>query len=375
MNESSLESRINEHLTAIAEIGRDPLGGWTRLAFSDAETVVHNYARDVFSRADYGLTFHEDAFGNLIGTTGTANSDDEGTVVIGTHLDTVTKGGNYDGVVGFIVGVETVRELRKNCSQLPNLEVIIFRAEESTRFKKSCLGSRAMFQGLTEEELGLSFERDDGQVTTLADALKSLTGDVPALGTPTVNQKNIVAYFETHIEQARVLEAYQKSLIPSNGDQLPSCVGIVTSIRAPHRCRWEITGVESPTLRLLAACVLGVETVAELCAKSGLDIVATIGRVEGNVKGADKINAVPGNVSIPVTDQIDDYFELVEKLVTHRGCSAELGTIDKTQKNGIELIVQGLTDHSGGSPMGRDSRRDALAALCEAILYLSLIHI
>ena len=59
---------------------------------------------------ELGLDVEIDAAGNLIGRwdAGTGSA-----VVVGSHLDTVPRGGRYDGALGVLSGLEAIRLLKE----------------------------------------------------------------------------------------------------------------------------------------------------------------------------------------------------------------------------------------------------------------------
>ena len=360
---TGLGQRIQQHLDRIGAIGREP-EGWSRLAFSSEEDAVHEYAAGVLEQL--GCQISRDAFGNLTGML-PGSVDAAAPVMLGTHLDTVRNGGNYDGVVGFIVAVEAVRELLGGGSR-PNLVIAVFRAEESTRFQKACLGSRAAFLGLDGRTLKLSGGVPGRMTITLAQAVSDAGGAPDRLAQPTLGRLGCQAYFETHIEQARVLELVLGLDGTGDLDSPPPLIGIVTSIRAPHRCEWEVSGPRS--VGLFARCVIATETAAVLANRMGLDAVATVGRVDHFFHGADKINAVPGRVEFPLVDLSEEALAQAGKVAAARGCRVEA-----VERNGARsLLVLGTTDHSGGTPMGIENRQDALVAASEIVVQVQEIR-
>lgn len=106
--------------------------------------VVAAWMREV------GMTARTDAAGNLTGVLPAADPDAP-VVMLGSHLDTVTDAGRYDGILGVLLGIEVVRLLRERAAdggwQSPfpfGLEVAAFSDEEGTRFGKALLGSSAV---------------------------------------------------------------------------------------------------------------------------------------------------------------------------------------------------------------------------------------
>jgi allantoate deiminase len=196
-----------------------------------------------------GLTTRRDALGNLAGRL----ESGPGTVLLGSHLDSVADAGRYDGVLGVLIALECVQELPLS------LEVVAFADEEGMRFGTTYLGQ------LTEHDV-------------------SLVGEVPGKLAP----DDLRAYFEVHIEQGPVLEAAGVPL------------GVVTAIAGQSRFELAFEGVAGhagttpmelrhDALAAAAEFVLAAEKIAQ--DEPGL--VATVGKI-GVPHGA--TNVIPGLV-------------------------------------------------------------------------------
>ena len=87
-----------------------------------------------------GMTVQVDAAGNLRGLFGDQSAP---RLIIGSHLDTVPNAGAFDGILGVVLGLALVEQLRDQ--PLPfSIEVIGFSEEEGVRFIKPFLGSLAL---------------------------------------------------------------------------------------------------------------------------------------------------------------------------------------------------------------------------------------
>ncbi|MFH1324516.1 MAG: M20/M25/M40 family metallo-hydrolase [Nanoarchaeota archaeon] len=342
------EESIQSHLDAISNIGRDSRGGWTRLAFSPEEQEVHDYAKKILEQEKYSI--RTDAFGNLIASKKGTNPNKK-RVMLGTHLDTVSNGGNYDGVVGFVTAVESVKLAEAEKGQLDyGIDIVIFRAEESTQFKRACLGSNAAFGFLSQDDIKRLV--NNGGVS-LEKAVQDNGGDSTKIGSVLLNPDDYRGYFETHIEQASVLETND------------SPIGIVTSIRAPER-RWFAVMY---SVKDAAKIVLDIEKIAEEYADKG-DLVATVGKLTSKatynslVTGADSINTIPGKITFKLTGWSDNINDSYSKIAERRGVKYSI----QRDRNSYVVEVEGVANHSGGTPMGKKYRKDALAAASEMIL-------
>ncbi len=111
----------------------------TRTFLSHPMHEVHALLRGWMAAA--GMTVQVDAVGNLRGLFGADQNAPR--LLIGSHLDTVPNAGAFDGVLGVVLGVALVEQLREQ--PLPfSIEVIGFSEEEGVRFIKPFLGSLAL---------------------------------------------------------------------------------------------------------------------------------------------------------------------------------------------------------------------------------------
>src|SRR6185295_8225603 len=103
--------RIMDHILALAEFGKNPQGGVSRVAYSDADKQGREYVLGLMRAAKLDVTI--DAAGNLIGRRG-GSTTGLAPLLIGSHVDSVPEGGNYDGVVGSLGAIEVAQTLAEN---------------------------------------------------------------------------------------------------------------------------------------------------------------------------------------------------------------------------------------------------------------------
>jgi len=188
--------RIMDHLFALAEFGKNPQGGVSRVAYSDADKQGREYVLGLMRAAKLDVSV--DPAGNLIGRRA-GSASGLLPLLIGSHVDSVPEGGNYDGVVGSLGAIEVAQTLAENNLTLRHpLEVVIFQNEEG-----GLIGSRAMDGELTEKELDLVSRSDK----TIREGIKFIGGDVSKLAEVRRKQGDIAAYLELHIEQGGTLES------------------------------------------------------------------------------------------------------------------------------------------------------------------------
>lgn len=190
------QQRIIDHLNALAEFGKNPQGGVSRVAYSEADRRGREYVMGLMSAA--GLTVSVDAAGNIIGRRA-GTTGNQPPLLFGSHVDSVPEGGNYDGVVGSLCAIEVAQTLAEN-RLLTNhpLEVVIFQNEEG-----GLIGSRAMDGELTEKELDLVSRSGK----TIREGISFIGGDSTKLAGVRRKRGDIAAYLELHIEQGGTLEA------------------------------------------------------------------------------------------------------------------------------------------------------------------------
>lgn len=99
--------RLKNTIEAFADFGRTDHNGVTRLSLSEQDVRVRGYFTGCCE--ELGMNVKVDDMGNMYATL--AGSEEGPPMVIGSHLDTVKKGGRFDGVLGVIAGLEVVRTL------------------------------------------------------------------------------------------------------------------------------------------------------------------------------------------------------------------------------------------------------------------------
>ncbi len=193
--------RIEEMLCQLADATRIDGEIW-RAAYTPEDRTAKKIMREWIE--ELGLEYREDAIGNVYGR---LPGTEPGTVLTGSHLDTVKNGGKYDGALGVVTGLAALGYLKQS-GFVPkhSLEVAGLMEEEGSRFTSYCLGSRGICGTLTEEDLEC-VSRDG---VTLREALLSAGYQPEAL--KSAERDDIRAIVELHIEQGPVLESEQKQI-------------------------------------------------------------------------------------------------------------------------------------------------------------------
>jgi beta-ureidopropionase / N-carbamoyl-L-amino-acid hydrolase len=167
-------------------------------------------AREWFEQklAALPVEHHYDAAGNHWVT---LKGESERALVLGSHLDSVPNGGWLDGCLGVLAGLEVLTSFAKQYNGKPpcTIKLVDWADEEGARFGRSLFGSSA-FAGTHSIEADRV--RTDREGLTLEAALQQCGVAVEKVGDASVEQKNLAAYLELHIEQGPILERLGKSL-------------------------------------------------------------------------------------------------------------------------------------------------------------------
>lgn len=205
MNDQKLKIngvRLQQTLEAFANFGRTERNGVTRLALSEEDRLARDYFRSCCE--EIGLAVSVDDMGNMYGTL--AGRENKPPVVMGSHLDSVKKGGRFDGVLGVAAGLEVMRTLVENGVE-PSGPVAVMNVtnEEGARFEPSMMASGVLSGKFNKEEM-LAKKDTDG--ITFHEALQSSGYE----GSIQNRLKEASAFLELHIEQGPILEKESLSI-------------------------------------------------------------------------------------------------------------------------------------------------------------------
>lgn len=212
--------RLRRDIEALAAIGQDPTGGISRPAWSPAHEEARAWLLGQLRAA--GLAARVDPAGNVFGRLGEGTL----TVLTGSHIDTVPRGGPLDGALGVLAGLECLRTVAASGARPARaLEVAAFTDEEGRFY--GFFGSRAMTGSL---DLSLAARLTDPAGLALPEAMRRAGFDLARAPEARRDPGEIAAYVELHIEQGPWLEA----------EDVP--IGVVEGIVGIRRFRLTFVG-------------------------------------------------------------------------------------------------------------------------------------
>src|SRR6266699_3356646 len=275
--------RLEQSIDDLGRIGETPRGGLTRLALTDEDKRGRDWM--VARMREAGLRVTMDQMGNIFGER--PGAEPLPPVLMGSHVDSVPTGGKYDGQLGVLCGLETIRTLNDHRIRTRHpVALVIFTNEEGARFQPAMIASGVMAGKIALED---AYNARDKDGIRLVDELERIgyLGSEPCVPRP------FRAYLELHIEQGPLLEEAGRS------------VGVVDGIVAISWARLTIHGVQDhagPTpMRIrhdaLVAAAEVISGVRQIAREIGGELVTTIGNL---VVTPNIVNAIPGRVTLSI---------------------------------------------------------------------------
>jgi len=335
-------ARVNQHLADLSRFGRNPQGGVSRVAFSQADIEGRAFAMDLMRQA--GLDVAIDPAGNIVGAR-PGSQPGALPILFGSHIDSVPEGGNYDGDVGSLAAIEVAQTLgeRRYRNRHP-LHAVIWCDEES-----GLTGSRGFIGDLPEEEL----RRPGRDGVPLADKIKRIGGDPDRIAAARHGPGSVAAYVELHIEQGAIL------------DEKVLQIGIVEGIVGIHHYDVTIRGFANhagttPMDRrrnaLLAASELVLVVDRVVRSMPGRQ-VGTVGRL---IVKPGAPNVIPGEVDLTV-ELRDLSAEKIESLWSRIHTEAQ--EIARTHDVTLDYVLQHTNAPALSDPKLRAVIADAAGGL------------
>lgn len=306
-------NRFKEDLIETGKFGRafpkrtekydqlDPQNGITRPTGTEANKKIRDYA--VERMKEVGLNVKFDKVGNIFGRK-EGSKTSKGTVMCGSHLDSVVNGGMFDGALGVFAAIEAIGRINdEGFENEKPLEVVVFTGEEGSAFKQVLLGS-SVLTGKKDLEEALLMKNDEG-VT-----LERVLEDIDYRGTFQRSLDDVEYMLELHVEQGPVLFE----------EKVP--IGIVENITGLAWIMVTIVGQENhagttPMKMRKDALVAASDIISfvkkranDMVMELGASTVGTVGKLSVFPNGT---NIVPGRVEMGI-DIRDVNQENMEKL-------------------------------------------------------------
>ena len=277
-------ARLWDSLMEMAKIGPGVAGGNNRQTLTDADAEGRALFQSWCEAA--GLTMGVDKMGTMF-MRREGTEPDALPVYIGSHLDTQPTGGKYDGVLGVLAGLETLRTMNDLGIRTKHPIVLTNWAnEEGARFAPAMLAS-GVFAGV--HTLDYAYGRKDLEGKTYGAELERIGWK----GGEEVGARKMHAYFEYHIEQGPILEAEEKT------------IGVVTHCQGLWWLEFTLTGKEAHTgstpmaMRVNAGLAMAriFEMVQEVTMAAQPNAVGGVGQVTFSPNSR---NVLPGTVVFTV---------------------------------------------------------------------------
>ncbi|GAA3349475.1 Zn-dependent hydrolase [Lysinibacillus sp. FSL M8-0216] len=348
--------RLRELIEQFSQFGATENGGVTRLSLSDEDVLARNYFCECCEAL--GMDIHVDDMGNIYATL--AGKKDVPPIVMGSHLDSVEKGGRFDGVLGILTAIEAIRTIKENEIEVDiPLMIVNFTNEEGARFDPAMMSSGVITSKFDKEKM---LQSTDKNGVRFHEALQASGYE----GEQANRLKEALAYIELHIEQGPVLEAKQHEIGVVEGVLGMVCYEITITGQSNHAGTTPMTMRKDP---MIVASTIITELHEQL-GKIDEQLVFTFGRlnVSPNIH-----TVIPNQVTFTIDSrhQNPEVMEQVEDILlalpeTAGGCNIhpvklwgrETVYFDTAICNEVERACQsfGYTVHRMFSGAGHDAQ-------------------
>jgi len=282
-------SRLRSEIEALSVFGRPPGGtfadGVSRTAYSDSDIAGRQYVMGLMQGA--GLAPRIDTAGNIFALRAGAPAGAR-PILIGSHIDSVPGGGNFDGALGSLAAVEAARAISAaGLATRHPIEVVVWAHEEGGTFPNGLNGSRAVAGQLVAGEMDQVWNR-----LRRGEGVRRIGGDPDRIGDAR-RAPWFHAYLELHIEQGGTLD---RQRVP---------IGVVEGIVAISRFQASIVGFANHAGTtpmgdrqdaLVAAAELVLAVREEATRLPGRQ-VGTVGRLDVTPNAA---NVIPGRAEVTI---------------------------------------------------------------------------
>ncbi len=202
--------RMDDKITTFSKFGDAGRGGVTRYSLSPEAHM----ARDEFVKRmeAIGATIETDDLANMYATI--AGSDPNAKrIVMGSHCDSVKRGGNYDGILGVLGAMEVLETIvTENIPHKHPITAMIWTNEEGSLYPPAMFCSGILAHDYLPESIAVNFQYDKLMKSTSVLDKKSTFQEAldksPYKGDKAnrLSPDKYEAMFELHIEQGPILE-------------------------------------------------------------------------------------------------------------------------------------------------------------------------
>jgi len=286
--------------------------GITRDSYGAGESAAADYLRRFAEQ--HGLSVESDKAANLVFSLPEEDASAPASWV-GSHMDSVPQGGNFDGLAGIIAGLlcQIARKDQTTSGAVP-LRVIAFRGEESAWFGKAYMGSGAALGKLTADDLALK-HRSSGR--TLSECMAAAGADIEAIAAQQqlFDRKSAVAYLELHIEQGPVMVARKLPLAVVPGIRGNVRHNRVTCIGEPGHSGAVPRWLRKDAMFAVADLITHLDEHWKVLLERGSDLVVTTGIVSTD-PAEHSISRIPGKVDFSFevrsksVDTLEGFYQL-----------------------------------------------------------------
>ena len=359
--------------------------GITRAPYGPGETFAHGVM--TACAVDLGLEIRTDAAANTYMTL-PGRDRTLPPILIGSHLDSVAHGGNFDGAAGVVAGLAAIAAIRRmGLTPARDITVMGVRAEESVWFQVSYIGSRGALGALPDGALDVT-RVDTGR--SLADHIAECGGDPDALrrGERHLDRAKIHAFLEVHIEQA-------PSLVEA-GVPVGLCIGIPGNFRYPDAKilgRYDHVGTprrfRRDAMMAGAEIAMALDRIWEENESAGRPMAVTFGRfhtdtsvhgmttVPGEFRFSLDVRAYAAEVLSDAEARLHAAIKVIEqgrRVMFELGPRAEagVGKVSPRILSGLEAAATalGIATMHLGSPASHDAAAFAKAGVPMAMLFV-----
>jgi len=198
------KDRMEDKIKTFSKFGDTGKGGITRLSLSPAALD----AREEFCKRcrALGMDIKTDDMANIYATL--KGEEDLPAIMMGSHIDSVKQGGNYDGILGVLTALEAAETIVKE--KIPHthpITVVVWTNEEGARFDPAMMSS-GVITGKFDKDVMLASKDTEG--ITFKEALEA--SGYMGKAENRMSEEKFMALVELHVEQGPVLENEKKDI-------------------------------------------------------------------------------------------------------------------------------------------------------------------